>query len=216
MSEEKYFSTIDEFIKETPAKKMIAHAFKEIAPNKDNLCAFAISLVLGIFFAYIVGFNENTVKMLLAIVGILLNILVGVFGYLFTVYSILLAFLGDSYIKELSKINGCDGISYLKSSTTYYESVLFLYFIGLAITGVLSLFLNCIENDWVLTPNLIVNNGLAILLLSLYFSFIFRIIYELKSTIYNTIVLFRQSIAYKILIIVKKEKEGINSDNNNK
>ncbi len=215
MNEEKYFTTIEEFTEETPAKKMIAHAFGEIIPNKNNWVAFVISFILGIFFAVIIGINENTVKILLSIVGVILNVLLYIFGYLFTIYAILLAFLSDNYIKELSKLK-TDGVSSLKTSTKYYESVLFLYFIGLSITGVILLFLNCVVNEWILTENYLVNNVLAILLLTIYFTFIFRIVYELKSTIYNTIVLFRESIAYKILIIFKKEKEGEHNDNCNK
>ncbi|EHQ92116.1 hypothetical protein [Desulfosporosinus youngiae] len=215
MNEEKYFATINEFTEKTPAKKMIIDAFKEITPDKNNWIAFVISFVLGVFFAAIIGINENTVKILLAIVGVLLNVLLYIFGYLFTIYAILLAFLSDKYIKELAKLK-TDGVSSLMISTKYYESVLFLYFIGLCITGVILLFLNCIVNEWVLTSNYIINNSLAVLVLIIYFTYIFRIIYELKSAIYNTIVLFRESIAYKLLIIFKKEREGEHIDNDNK
>lgn len=216
LNDDKYFTTIEEFTEKTPAKKMIVHALNEIKPDKDNWIAFAISFFLGTFFAFIVGINENTVKILLAIEGVLLNVLLYIFGYLFTIYAILLAFLSDSYVQKLSELKQDDGVSFLKSSTSYYESVLFLYFIGLTTTGIIMLFLNCIENEWTLTPYILVNNILVSLFLIIYFTFIFRIIYELKSTIYNTIVLFRQSLAYKVLIIFKAKKEGEQIDNNNK
>lgn len=50
-----------------------------------------------------------------------------------------------------------------------------------------------------LTPYLYVDNALASIGLLVYFSFTFRVFYEMKSTIYNTIVLFRTSIAYKFI-----------------
>ncbi len=219
MSEEKYFSTIDEFIKETPAKKLIAHAFVEIRPSKKNWVGSWLSFGIGLFFAILVGIDENTIKILISIEGIILSAQLNIFAYLFTIYAILLAFLSDKYIKELSKVDEGNGVSSLKSRTSYYESILFLYFIGLATTGVLSIFLNCIPTDWVLTSNKIANNTMAIVLLLVYFTYTFRIFYELKSTIYNTVIMFRESIAYKLLIIVKnekEEKEGEHIDNNSK
>ncbi|MEN6413416.1 MAG: hypothetical protein ABFC84_11780 [Veillonellales bacterium] len=216
MSEEKYFSTIEEFIKETPAKKMIAHAFKEICPNKNNRFSTCIIFALALSFAVYIGVDENTIKILTAIEGIILSAQLNIFAYLFTIYTILLAFLSDKYIKALSKVCEVDGVSSLKKRTSYYESILFLYFIGLAITGVLSLFLNCLQNDWSLTPDQGINSSITILFLLVYFFYTFRIFYELKSTIYNTIVMFRESITYKILIIAKNEKEEVMGKTGNK
>lgn len=52
-----------------------------------------------------------------------------------------------------------------------------------------------ISGDMVLVGNYIKDTALMIL----YFTFSFRVFYEVKSTIYNTIVLFRASIAYKFI-----------------
>lgn len=212
MNEDRYFSTIEEFNKHTPAKKMIITALKEISPTKGNTFGFILSFVIGLAFAIIIGVDNDTVTITLSIVGILLNVLLAIFGSLFAVYSILLAFLNDSYIKKLSVIKYNSGTSFLKTSTTYYESILFLYFIALGITGVLLLFLNCIKIDFILTKSLAFNNICASILLTLYFTFVFRVFYELKSTIYNTVVLFRASIAYKILALIPREEEGQNND----
>lgn len=219
MKDDKYFSTMEEFIKTTTARKMILTALKEIKPVKSNWIGFLLSIILAIIFGAKIGISSNTVPILLEVTGIILNIVLAIFGSMFAVYSILLAFLNDSYIKRLSKIaykNGDndDSISFLKVSTTYYESILFLYFIALSITLIILLFLNCIKPNFTLTSNLILNNILATISISLYFTFIFRVIYELKSTIYNTIVLFRASIAYKILDFSCEEKEGDSDDSN--
>lgn len=47
---------------------------------------------------------------------------------------------------------------------------------------------------------------MAIALLLIYYTFSLRVIYELKSTIYNTVLLFRASLAYKILSFVEENK----------
>ena len=55
---------------------------------------------------------------------------------------------------------------------------------------------------------------MAIALLLIYYTFSLRVIYELKSAIYNTVLLFRASLAYKILSFVEENKksEGKNDD----
>ena len=49
---------------------------------------------------------------------------------------------------------------------------------------------------------------MAIALLLIYYTFSLRVIYELKSTIYNTVLLFRASLAYKILSFVEENKKS--------
>lgn len=62
-----------------------------------------------------------------------------------------------------------------------------------------------IDPKFILTNNNLINSILAVILIWLYLSFTFRVIYEIKSTIYNTIVVFRASIAYKLLSFVEDD-----------
>lgn len=202
----KYFSTINEFINEMTADKMIKYAFNEIKPTKKNKHSTIMIIIVSLFFSFVVGISHNTVNIFLSIVESIMSVLVGIFGIIFTAYSIILAFLNDSYLKALSEIKDSE-ISYLKKSTTYYESVLFLYFIGVMVNMAILIFLKCIDADYVISDNNIFNTTLAIILLSMYFMYIIRITYELKSTIYNTITLFRANISYKLLEFAEKEKK---------
>lgn len=194
-----YFNTIKEFRETQPARKLILCALKEIMPTKGNRTGFVLSFIVAVGFAIIVGCAADTVKLLSNAAGILMNVQLAVFGCVFAVYSILLAFLSDGYMQRLAKINANGTTSLLKQSTTYYESVLFLYFINIGITGVVNMLTVCLDPNFRLTTNLGLDTGLAIFLLLIYFMFSFRIFYELKSTIYNTIVLFRASIAYRFI-----------------
>lgn len=194
-----YFSTIEEFKETQPAKKLMFSAIKEVLPNKNNWFGFAISVFLGIIIAFIIGFSTETIVQFIDALETLVSIQLGIFGCVFTVYSIILAFLSDSYMKRLAKIPIDDKKSMLTQSTSYYESVLFLYFINIGLTGILLIFCNCLPADFCLTSNWLFDCFLASFLMTAYFSFSFRIFYEVKSTIYNTIVLFRASIAYKFI-----------------
>lgn len=61
------------------------------------------------------------------------------------------------------------------------------------------LIVECLPQNFILTNSDCLNEILAGLLLYVYFSYSLRAIYELKSIIGNTLLLFRASIQYKIL-----------------
>lgn len=148
-----------------------------------------------------IGFSAETVVLLVGALNTLIGVQLGIFGCIFAVYSIILAFLSDSYMKKLAEIPITNKAkkSMLTQSTTYYESVLFLYFINIGLTGISLILCNCLPSDFRLTTNWLFDCLFATALMILYFTFSFRVFYEVKSTIYNTIVLFRASIAYKFI-----------------
>lgn len=197
---QKYMSIIEEFRNTEKASKLILNAIKELYPTKGNRFGFFLSTVISSIVAFLIGFSENTVTLFEEALEIILNTQLALFGCIFAVYSIILTFLSDDIMRRLAEVRDADNASsFLKTSTTYYESVLFLYFIGIGITGVLCLSINCIAEEFRLSNNLVFDNTLAAILMLLYFVFTFRLFYEIKSTIYNTIVLFRGSIAYKFI-----------------
>lgn len=207
MDNEKYFSSIEEFNETKPAHKRIKESLCELLPTKNNRFGFIFSIVIGFAFAYIVGSSEQTISSLEKITYNLMGVLLALFGCVFSVYSIILAFLSDAYIKKLCEIDYNNQSSYLKKSTSYYESVLFLFFMAIMLDLIIMLLMNSMDPNYVLTNNDAINNTVAISLLWIFFSFIFRVVYEIKSTIYNTLVLFRASIAYKLLSFSRDDKD---------
>lgn len=203
-----YFSTIEEFKETQPARVLMVSALKEIMPSKGNLFGFVLSIVLALLFSIIIGKSNDTVILAKEVASTLINIQLAIFGCVFAVYSILLAFLSDGYMKRLSKIKGSNKTSMLKQSTTYYESVLFLYFINIGFTGMILLLCSCLNPYFRLTSSVEFDTIFAMLLLMIYFGFSFRVFYELKSTIYNTIVLFRASISYKFIDFVYEDSNN--------
>ena len=208
-----FFKTVEEFKETQPDRKLIACALKELRPTKNDWFASFISVVFIILFSIWIGFSIDTVSTLSAICDKVINVQLAVFGCIFAVYSILLAFLSDGYMKRLSRIQVAGKMSMLKKSIMYYESVLFLYFINIAVTGLVILLTECISPNASLTNVLLWDNVLATIAIFIYFVFTFRVFYEIKSTIYNTIVLFRASIAYRFLdFSVEDDKKDRDED----
>lgn len=140
MNDDPYFSSIGDFVDNSPAYKLICTSMRELFPNKKNWFGFVLCLCVGAVLAYIVGCAENTVALAAQTCDILFGVQLSIFACIFAVYSILLAFLSDSYIKKLLNIDYGDGSSYFKTSTRYFESVLFMYFVAIILSLILKLF----------------------------------------------------------------------------
>lgn len=213
MNDDPDFSSIGDF--DSPAYKLICTSMWELLPNKKNRFGFVLCLCVGVVLAYIVGCAENTVALAAQTCDILFGAQLSIFACIFAVYSILVAFLSDSYIKKLSKIDYGNGSNYLKTSTRYFESVLFMYFVAIILSLILKLFLSCMPYDYIFTQFDLANSIMAIVLLLIYYTFSLSVIYELKSTIYNTVLLFRASLDYKILSFVEKNKKSEEKNDDN-
>lgn len=180
-------------------KQILDSIYSELLPNKKNWFGAVFSIALALILSLILATSEKTVSLSQNICGILLDVQIAFFGCIFAVYSILLAFLCDSYVKRLLRIDYDSRSNYLQASTKYYEAALLIYFVGILLSLTYKLLLECMPEYYVLTNNHVLNEVLAGILLFVYFLYSIRIIYELKSIIANTLLLFRASIQFKIL-----------------
>ncbi len=216
-----YRAAAEEFNDERSVWRQIWNAIcEELCPNKRNWFGAVISLVLGIGLTITLVRSEETVSLAGKLCGILLDVQIAIFGCIFAVYSILLTFLSDDYIKKLVRIGYYDHTSYLKASTRYYEAALFIYFVAIGISLIYKLIIECMPQYYVLTDNNQINELSAGIALFIYFVYSIRTVYELKSIVGNTLLLFRTSIQFRILSFEnnetsQSENEGVNIDNAN-
>lgn len=113
-----YQTAIEEFQDERPVWKQIwAAIITEFTPDKKNWFGAAFSFVLALILTIIIARSEETVSLAGKICGILLDVEIALFGCVFAVYSILLAFLSDEYVKKLLEIDYYRQTNYLRKST---------------------------------------------------------------------------------------------------
>lgn len=201
MSEQEfdYSRVMEEFIDDRAVwKQILGHLKAELLPDKHNWFIFAFSALSGIVLAMFVGTVDDTVTLAREISSIFLDVQIALFGCIFAVYSILLAFLSDKYVKKLLLLDYHSQSSYLSKSTRYYEAALLIYFVAIIFSLTMKIILLCTPEDFLLTSNMVLNESLASFFLAAYFSFSIRVICELKSVVANTLLLFRSSIAFKI------------------
>ncbi|GHV34203.1 hypothetical protein FACS18949_09820 [Clostridia bacterium] len=208
----KHLRTIEETLGGISAAKMIKSSFSEFSPRKGNILGLIISFIVGILLSVFIAMSPQTVELATHTIEIAFNIILPIFVSLITVYAILLSFLNEHFIEKLSEIDYKDGRSQLINSIEAYEHELFLYFIALALSGIVRIVVNFIPLDFTLTANHLLNNVLAMILLTIYLVFVARVFYELKSVLFNTIFLFRANVSYKLLHIVEENNKKSVSD----
>ena len=209
-----YIEAAQKLTNEKSVWRQIGCAIKnEMFPCPQNRSSSRITLFLSTVAAVVLARSENTVSLAQEICGIFLDVHMAIFGCIFAVYSILLAFMSDSYIKKLLKIGYNDKVSYLQVSTQYYESALYIYFAAICMSLTYKIGTECMPLMYVLTDNDTVNMVLAFILLWVYFLYAIRSVLELKSVIGNTLLLFRTSLQFKILTFEEdKTRENQSND----
>ena len=207
------------------AKGFIKNSLYKIHPCKQD-CKWAniIPLVFSLIISILLVCSNNISGNFSATLEQLLTLQLAIFGVVFTIYSIILAFLTDEYLKQLAGIpNNGEKKSFLFENITYYEFILYLYFMNLIVTGIVLLININLSDNFRLTSfldiNIQENIGLewcffldklfAFLFFVLYLWYSFRGFYELKSTIYNTILLFRGRMMYRFLAFINEDDEKV-------
>ena len=207
-----YRAAAEEFNDEHSVWRQIGIALcEELKPNRKNWFGTVFSLVFAIVLTAILVQSRETVSLAGKLCGIILDVQISIFACIFSVYSILLAFLSDDYIKKLIRIGYHDHTSYLKASTKYYEAALFIYFVALGVSLIYQLIIQCMPQYYTLTDNNQINELLSGLVLFVYFAYSIRVVYELKSIVGNTLLLFRTSIQFRILSFKDSESSDTHS-----
>ena len=90
--------------------------------------------------------------------------------------------------------------------------LLFIYFVAIGVSLIYKLIIECMPQYYILTDNNQVNELLSGIALFIYFVYSIRVVYELKSIIGNTLLLFRTSIQFRILSFEKSETSDLQNE----
>lgn len=202
-----YKQAARELIDIPPSLQIIKEAFGEINFQEGERIWWFISLILSTWISWRTCFSYNTVEFTRTIINDFITIQLALFGIVFTVFSIILAFFNDNMLKTLStKQLKHKEESALKTYLTYYEKVLFLYFVNISITFAIKMFVVTISNDFIIY-NKVFSDILSFIILLTYYTFSIRVFFEIKSIIYNTISLFRINLSYKFIDFFEQDKD---------
>lgn len=182
-------------------KNTFFSAFKEIDPRGGSYIFFILSIILSGFISYYISNEENTIKYIEKTTDILLTVEIDIFAAFFTVYSLVITFLQKKFIKHLLKINEDYDYDYLKYTLCYMENIAYLYCVSILLTMTLKIIASMLPDDYAFFSCNFYNIMLSCLFLFVFYFIVIRVIFELKSMIFNAMVLLKGSIKLKIIEI---------------
>lgn len=202
----KYLSVIKELTGISNSNYLIIDSFKSIKITKNNIISSSIVLLISVFLAIFASISEDTVSFSEKAGELFLNVQLAILGSVLAVYSILLAFFSEQFVKRLAALKEKNSTeSVLLQYIKYFENVLCLSFVGICLSVVLKLVCDIMSDDYRMFSNNNINVLISTILLTLFISFQLRVIYEIKSLIFNTISLFRLSFAYTFTALSKED-----------
>lgn len=180
-------------------KNTFFSAFKEIDPRGGSHIFFVLSIILSGFISYYISNEENTIRYIEKTTDILLTVEIGIFAAFFTVYSLVITFLQKKFIKHLLKINEVYNYDYLKCTLDYIENIAYLYCLSIFSTMVLKIIASILPAEYVFFSCNYHNTICSCLCLFVFYFLVIRVIFELKSMIFNAMFLLKGSIKLKII-----------------
>lgn len=178
--------------------KCLIYSLKLLSFCKEGWKNWILPIILGIFLSFLLpNFYDDGIK---DIIDKIIDIELAVFGIIFTIYSIIIVFFSDELTKTLIRIEENSSTDLFRQYTSYYADMLYLIFINICISLIFWMVINmeiqAIKN-YVCWQNIIIG---------LYFVITLRILFEVKSTIYNTVSLFNLSMSVKLKSLRENNK----------
>lgn len=203
--------TVKEFSqkKGVGSTKRLLASFDEIGINNGNIVSSALIIIISFIVSFVLTKRDNSIVLMTDIVNLLLGLEVAVFSCIFAVFAIIVSLMSDGYMKRLASIKESkNNKSYLNKMIEYFNSILFLYFIGI-LSSTLFLIFVMLFGQSLSTYICLSNNGLyegaLIFFVWIYFSYNFRIIFEIKSMIYNAQFFLEANIIDRFLKFIEHE-----------
>lgn len=206
-------SIIECLIKPKSSKKIVFSSFELFKITKKNLRERIILLFLVFVLAAFVGGSVNTAEVFTEAIQTILDVILAIFGIVFTGYSFFQALINDELlirmIEDTVKNEEGEEISKLQETNELFVKCMMLELFSVLLSLMLKIVISCIDEKFSLFNQVWQNNLLAIILIYIYFSIIAIVLWETKSFIFNVFQLFN---AYAGNKVVEAIKQNINEN----
>lgn len=170
------FDNIEKLLQSEPSEKLLIRALKGLKANKKDRKARWILILICCVLGFCVGFCDNTVTILQNSTEAITDVLLALFGIIFTGYALLQAFMNKQLLLQMLidvKDKGTEKEkSRLQDVNEVFVYLMMLYVVAIILTLILRIVLHCIPNEYTFFYNITINNLLAGILIFFYFSFV--------------------------------------------
>lgn len=205
---------VEKLLKAYPSEELVKSALKDLKVEKKDRNSRIILFFFCLLLGGLVGTNNDTVIIFQESLEIIMNILLALFGVIFTGYSLLQAFMNKQMLRHLLSdiIKNKEGKeeSTLQNINQNFLYLMILYVIAIVITLIIRIVLFCIPNSFTLFSEIRSNNLAATGLIAIYFSYVGIIFVRTVSFLSSIFHLFNIYAVTKVIeMLDEEEKEDI-------
>lgn len=198
-------------LKNQSSTRLIVNSLKIFKPTKRTLKRQLILYVISVFVSIFVGASYDTKSIMVDTVQTILDIILALFGIIFTGYAFFQALINDELLIRLMKNTSKDGDdeekSKLQETNEEFIHCMMLNILIILLSFLLKIVVNSIPDDFVIFDKLIYNNICATVLISIYIYIVISVVWEVKSFIFNLFQLFNVYAGTRVLEIYDKNSD---------
>jgi hypothetical protein len=220
MMDDKTEKTILQMLKTETSERRLVKAFSIYKLNSSNIFARILTAIIFIAPSLLIGF-QNTVQIMSETLEIVMNVLLALFGVVFTGYVFLQALFNAELVKLLIEsvdIDKHDKVekSKLQETNEKFLSLMMLFLVAIFISFLLRIIILGIPESYLLFPSIIANEIIAVLLIEAYFYFIGVILWNMVSFIFNLFQLFNMYAVSKYVKAMEQERIDVENESRGK
>lgn len=218
MTKNEFEKRIDNLISEPSSNELLVESIKWITIDKENRCSLLISMSFSVILGIIVSFSQDTIILFESVISIFLDVLLVMFGVIFTAFALLQAYINISILKSMipksfEEKNDLE-VNYDKSkfpihkANENFTNLLMLTLIDVFILMALKIILKFISPDFMLFSCMLFSNICCTLLSSVLFTFVIDNVILVKSIIRDLYILFNLGTCIAILQIIQENDKN--------
>lgn len=210
MKQEINIDVLMELFHEKTSNSVFLDSLELFKVTKKSWKSSGIFLLMSIVPAYIISSSPDTVELFENLLDLTLNIMLALFGIVFTGYAFFQALINRTLLirlfAETAEKKG-KTISKLQESNESFVELMMVIILSILISFFGKVVFGSVDNDYVMFPNYHLNVAVAFVCLLAYLYFTFIVIWEIKSFVFNIFQLFNAHAGAKLLDVLQNKNE---------
>lgn len=207
------YDVINKLFEPQTSTSALIQSFSIFKPSKRNRWKILVVILISIMPSIMISFRQDTISCFADASDAVLNLMLALFGIIFTGYAIFQAILNEKMLIKMieSTIETKSGEeSLLQNTNKSFVGLMMLVIVLIAASFLLKVSVGNLPQDFSLFKNKTINECISALLITTYFSYTFTILYEMKCFVFNIAQLFNVYSGARIIEILEQRSEPKN------
>lgn len=208
MKHEIKIETVEKMLQPTSSKKIIYESLKMVIPKRRYIFKYVGCILVSVIPAYFISTSSQTIELFSDSVQIFNDLIVAIFGIVFTGYALFQALIGkEMLIRMLQNINKTSEKSKLQETNEVFVTTMMLHVVCIIINTIILIYLKAIPGNYCMFENIVLNISTSFIGIVFYFYISFIALIETKSFIFNIFQLFNFHAGARVMEIMRN-KDG--------